>query len=200
MVEDLRIALSVRLSIYIPYCFNQGYNSCTAHSLTQTCPAMPYISLVATYVRKISWRNVNHFSFCCSLTFCSLSKNEIEDKGVCALAGALQVNQSLQQLEWVQPFMSYSTETVVPFPGLCVLESVWSSDRHSLINVLPTTPSHHLLSSTFFTLFLFCCSLTFCSLSENKITDKGICELARALQVNQSLHGVKWVCQLCPVC
>ena len=41
------------------------------------------------------------FLFCCCLTFCSLSKNEITDEGVCALAGALQVNQSLQELEWV---------------------------------------------------------------------------------------------------
>ena len=33
------------------------------------------------------------------LTFCSLSKNEIKTDGVRELAGALQVNQSLQQLE-----------------------------------------------------------------------------------------------------
>ena len=42
-----------------------------------------------------------------SLTFCSLSISQITDKGVFAVAGALQVNQSLQELEWVQPFMSY---------------------------------------------------------------------------------------------
>ena len=33
------------------------------------------------------------------LTFCSLSKNEIKADGARELAGALQVNQSLQQLE-----------------------------------------------------------------------------------------------------
>ena len=36
---------------------------------------------------------------------CSLSYNEISDEGTCALAGALQVNQSLQELEWVQLFV-----------------------------------------------------------------------------------------------
>ena len=35
----------------------------------------------------------------CSLTFNSLSENEISDKGMGALAIALQVNQSLQKLE-----------------------------------------------------------------------------------------------------
>ena len=40
-------------------------------------------------------------NFCCcqTLSFYSLSKNEIYGEGVSALAGALQVNQSLQQLE-----------------------------------------------------------------------------------------------------
>ena len=37
--------------------------------------------------------------FYCGLTFCSLSNNEIENEGVCELARALQVNQSLQKLE-----------------------------------------------------------------------------------------------------
>ena len=40
-----------------------GYSSCTAHPLTQACPTMPYISLVATYVHKNSWRIMNYFSF-----------------------------------------------------------------------------------------------------------------------------------------
>ena len=40
------------------------------------------------------------------LTFCSLSKDEITDERVCALVRELQVNQSHQNLEWVQPFMS----------------------------------------------------------------------------------------------
>ena len=39
------------------------------------------------------------FSLFSFLTFCSLSKNEISDEEVCAFAGALQVNQSLQKLE-----------------------------------------------------------------------------------------------------
>ena len=43
----------------------------------------------------------------CYLTFCSLSRNQISVGGACELAAALQVNQSLQGLEWVQPFMSY---------------------------------------------------------------------------------------------
>ena len=45
--------------------------------------------------------------FFLSLWFCSLKYNMIRDEGACALAEALQVNQSLQELEWVQPFMSY---------------------------------------------------------------------------------------------
>ena len=40
---------------------------------------------------------------------------------------------------------------------------------------------------------IFCCSLTFCSLSENKITVEGSCELAGALEVNRSLQDLKWV-------
>ena len=38
---------------------------------------------------------------------------------------------------------------------------------------------------------IFCCSLTFCSLSENKITVEGSCELAGALEVNRSLQDLK---------
>ena len=41
-----------------------------------------------------------------SLTFCSLSRNQISNIGACELAGALQVNQSLQKLKWVQSFIS----------------------------------------------------------------------------------------------
>jgi len=33
------------------------------------------------------------------LSFCSLSNKRITDKGACALSAALQVNQSLQELE-----------------------------------------------------------------------------------------------------
>ena len=47
---------------------------------------------------------LNHL---CFLTFCSLRFNQISDEGAHALAAALQVNQSLQELKWVQPFMSY---------------------------------------------------------------------------------------------
>ena len=38
---------------------------------------------------------------CCFLTFCSLSSNQISDEGACELVGALQVNQSLQELRQV---------------------------------------------------------------------------------------------------
>ena len=76
------------------------------------------------------------FFFCCSLTFCSLSRNEIKAEGVRELAGALQVNQSLRQLEWVQPFFS-----LVPrprgrrekWPGIhCLRMREWS--RKSFAN------------------------------------------------------------------
>ena len=49
----------------------------------------------------------------CSLTFCSLSGNKISNEGACELAEALQVNQSLQTLEWVQPFISYFLGSVL---------------------------------------------------------------------------------------
>ena len=44
-----------------------------------------------------------------SLIFCSLSNNRISADGVCALVGALLMNQSLQKLklEWVQLLVSY---------------------------------------------------------------------------------------------
>ena len=42
----------------------------------------------------------------CFLTFCSLWSNQMTDKGASTLAAALQVNQSLQELKWVQPCMS----------------------------------------------------------------------------------------------
>ena len=38
--------------------------------------------------------------------FCSLSENKITDELLCALVRELQVNQSHQKLEWVQPFIS----------------------------------------------------------------------------------------------
>ena len=46
---------------------------------------------------------------------------------------------------------------------------------------------------TFMEIFLFYCSLTFCSLIQNRITVKGVHEFARALQVNQSLQRLKSV-------
>ena len=42
----------------------------------------------------------------CFLTFCSLGSNQISDEGASIVAAALQVNQSLQELKWVQPFTS----------------------------------------------------------------------------------------------
>ena len=49
---------------------------------------------------KISWTISLFF-----LTFYSLSDNLITDECVCKLVRELQVNQSHQKLEWVQPFM-----------------------------------------------------------------------------------------------
>ena len=51
---------------------------------------------------KVSWTTSLSFV----LTFYSLSEYKITDKRVCALVRELQVNQSHQKLEWVQPFMS----------------------------------------------------------------------------------------------
>ena len=56
---------------------------------------------------------------CCFLAFCSLGSNQISDEGAHTVAAALQVNQSLQELKWVQPFHSYTslkvyTVSVVP--------------------------------------------------------------------------------------
>ena len=54
------------------------------------------------------WRFLEPPLFVCFfLTFCSLRSNQISDEGARAVAAALQVNQSLQELKWVQPFMSY---------------------------------------------------------------------------------------------
>ena len=55
----------------------------------------------STYTFKYFWLLI-----CCFLTFCSLGSNQISAEGAHAVAAALQVNQSLQKLEWVQPFMS----------------------------------------------------------------------------------------------
>jgi len=41
------------------------------------------------------------------LFFLSLRDNKISNDGAHALSGALNVNQSLQKLEWVQHFMTY---------------------------------------------------------------------------------------------
>ena len=52
---------------------------------------------------------LSHIS--CSLTFCSLGRNQISNIGSCELAAALQVNQSLQELKWVKPFCLTSAMT-----------------------------------------------------------------------------------------
>ena len=47
-------------------------------------------------------------SIVCYLPFCSLREKEISDIGAYALSEALQVNHSLQELEWVQlPYSGY---------------------------------------------------------------------------------------------
>ena len=61
----------------------------------------------------------------CSLTFCSLSQNQISDEGARELAAALQVNQGLQTLEWVQPFhvLLLKRCTLVLQQWLCTLST-----------------------------------------------------------------------------
>ena len=113
---------------------------------------------------KISWTTC--LSFFCSLTFCSLSGNEITSDGVHELAEALQVNQSLQRLKWVKPFK--------------LLLSYWDQ--------IYLTQSEVVCWTT-----LMSCSLTFCSLESNHISDEGASALSEALQVNQSLQILKWV-------
>ena len=53
------------------------------------------------------WRFLEPPLFVCFLTFCSLRSNQFSDEGAHAVAAALQVNQNLQELKLVQPFMSY---------------------------------------------------------------------------------------------
>jgi len=48
---------------------------------------------------------------------------------------------------------------------------------------------HKLLSN----LRPFCISSTFCSLSQNNISDSGACVLAETLKVNQCLQKLEWV-------
>ena len=120
-----------------------------------------------TYVH--SWRFLEPPFFVCSLTFCSLGSNQIRYKGVCAVATALQVNLSLQQLEWVQPFKFIDSCTyTVAYVGI-----------HTFMEILEPP--------------FFVCSMTFCSLGSNQISDEGACAVAAALQVNQSLQHLKWV-------
>ena len=60
--------------------------------------------LDCVHLLQAKWRGLlNHLSFC--LTFCSLNGNQISAEGTHTLAKALQVNQSLQELKWVQLFM-----------------------------------------------------------------------------------------------
>ena len=74
-----------------------------------------------------------YLSFFCSLTFCSLSENEITSDGVHELAGALQVNQSLQRLKWVKPFKFLSLRglhwdfSVIPGPVLQTLPNTFDT-------------------------------------------------------------------------
>ena len=66
-----------------------------------------------------SWRFMFDFFFeyfwliCCFLTFCSLGYNQLSDESARVLSEALQVNQSLQKLKWVQPVLSNFLDSVL---------------------------------------------------------------------------------------
>ena len=92
--------------------FQNPINACTY--LFANMPTYMHVKIIYLFMCNYMhwWRFLEPSSFC-SLTFCSLSWNEIEDEGACALAGALQVNQSLQELKWVQVLVNTT------FPYLC---------------------------------------------------------------------------------
>ena len=138
---------------------------------------------------------------------------------MCALAGALQVNQSLQELKWVQLLMCYTcsctqkevyTEIVVytsdhmhywrMMTDLRRGPHLWPRTARAYIK-LHCVPWSLIISrilnavvKIFLTIYFFC-SLIFCSLSNNKISADGVCALVGALLVNQSLQKLKleWV-------
>ena len=86
----------------------------------------------------LSWRCLEELPPFCSLTFCSISENRISDEGTCALSGALQVNQSLQELKWVQPFIlhMYMVYSGTPYSRLPELPALQLSGQICLV---PTT-------------------------------------------------------------
>ena len=63
------------------------------------CTLLRTIAIIIIFLVSVKLELVWYFSFFCSLTFLSLSENEITSGGVHELAGALQVNQSLQRLK-----------------------------------------------------------------------------------------------------
>ena len=75
---------------------------------------------ISTYIVFIGffnihlWRFFKPSSFCRSLIISSLSNNNISGDGVCALVGALLMNQNVQKLklEWVQTFLFYELRGV----------------------------------------------------------------------------------------
>ena len=79
--------------------------SITCRTLLQMTNSCLGMRLDCLHLLHTKWRVLsNHLSF---LTFCSLSDNQISAEGACTLAEALQVNQTLQRLKWVQPFTSF---------------------------------------------------------------------------------------------
>ena len=68
----------------------------------------------------------------CSLTLCSLSWNQISDEGARELAAALQVNQSLQTLKWVKPFMSYFLRVYTGTAAMVVYSLNWCSSTSAV--------------------------------------------------------------------
>ena len=81
----------------------------------------------------ISWTT----SIFCYLPFCSLSEKEISSLGACALSEGLRVNQSLQELEWVElPYSGYflwgkkdfAEPWSIVLPEFPTLQSVYEGD------------------------------------------------------------------------
>ena len=80
-------------------------------------------------------------SYLLFLTYYSLGSNQISAEGSRAVAVALQVNQSLQKLKWVQPFCPTSQAVCcdcgLVLPGTEVATKKWRGliNIHSYINI-----------------------------------------------------------------
>ena len=95
---------------------------------------------------------------CCFLTFCSLSYNQISDEGACKFAGALQMNQSLQELKWVSGGWLqhiHSWRFMIDLPFWHSMALVWT---RSQFKVLKWVQPYSCFSSTpeFYLLEIYC--------------------------------------------